>query len=227
MKEKPVTPTAVQPGLNINPYLLGLILGIILFLITLLFARQHQFSGWQLQLFRALNNLPDGFTKPALLLSEGLGAAYPMVLCVAIAAAYKRFRLAWRFAVAGAGSVVGLEIGKLIAKEPRPQFLLNGDLHVRASEPGLTSFPSGHMAAATALALVLWAILPKKWRWLSILWIIIMAVSRLYLGVHTPNDMVGGFAVGLIVVCIIWLLPAGIAKPLRLDDNQTLLEKGW
>jgi membrane-associated phospholipid phosphatase len=218
---------AVATPKKTNPYLVGLIAGIAIFAVTLLIARTHNFSGLQLQLFRALNNLPDALRLPALWVSEGLGAAYPIILCALVPALYKRYRLAWRFAVVGVGSVVGLEIGKLIAKEPRPVVMLHNQLHLRANEIGLTSFPSGHMAAATALALVLWAVLPKSWRWLSVAWILLVAASRLYLGVHTPNDLIGGFAVGLIVVCIVWLLPRQIAKPLHLDNDKPLLDTSW
>ena len=59
---------------------------------------------------------------------------------------------------------------------------------------------------------------PAKWRWLSIVWMIVIAWSRLYLGVHTPADIVGGFACGLLAVCVVRLLPTVIAKPLRLDE---------
>jgi undecaprenyl-diphosphatase len=225
---KPEPHSQPRPQLDqANPYFIGLIVGFALFLITLLIARTHQFSGLQLALFSAFNNLPDGLTKPALFVTEGLGAAYPIVLCVIIAAAYQRFRLAWRFAVVGGGAIVGLEVGKLIAKEPRPDVLLHHQLHLRADEPGLTSYPSGHMAVATALALVFWVILPPKWRWLVPAWIAVMAASRLYLGVHTPNDLIGGFAIGLIVVCVVWLLPKSLAKPLKLDNDKPLLDKGW
>jgi membrane-associated phospholipid phosphatase len=208
-------------------YWVGLIAGLVLMMPSLLIARTHDFSGVQLSIFRAVNDWPNGLTLPALWVTEGLGAAYPMLACVIVAALYKRYRLAWRFAAASIGAVVGLEVGKVIAREPRPVVLLNGDLHLRTSEPGLTSWPSGHMVAATALALVLWAVLPVKWRWLSVAWIVVMAISRLYLGVHTPNDLVGGFAVGLVVVCVIWLLPERIAKPLRLDNEKRLTESGW
>lgn len=227
MKQEHHSHVTAQPQANTRPYLIGLIIGLVLLAVTLLIARTHEFSGLQLTIFRAFNDLPDALRLPALWITEGLGAAYPIVLCALVPALYKRYRLAWRFAVAGAGSVVGLEIGKLIAKEPRPDVLLNHQLHLRANEPGLTSYPSGHMAAATALALVLWAVLPKQWRWLSMVWILVVAASRLYLGVHTPNDLVGGFAIGLIVVCVIWLLPAKLAKPLRLDNDKPLLDPGW
>lgn len=210
-----------------NPYTVGLIIGILLFVPALLIARTHEFNGLQLALFRAINNLPDGLTGPALLITEALGAAYPIIICVIAAALFKRYRLALRYAVIGGGTVVVMEAAKLIAQEPRPFVTLDNHLHLRASELGLTSFPSGHMAVATALALVTWMILPRAWRWLSVLWIVLVAFSRLYLGVHTPNDLVGGFAIGLMAVCFIQILPESLTKPLHLDNSKPLLGRGF
>lgn len=226
------TPEAAHPAeattiTKVNPYLIGFIIGLLLFVPALLVARTHNFSGLQLELFRAINNLPDGLTTPALLVTEGLGAAYPIIACVLIAFAFRRYRLAWRYAAVGGGTVVVMEVAKLIAKEPRPFVTLNDQLHLRASELGLTSFPSGHMAVATALALVTWMILPRAWRWLSVLWIVLVAFSRLYLGVHTPNDLVGGFAIGLMAVCFIQILPEKYTKPLHLDNRRSLLDRGF
>jgi undecaprenyl-diphosphatase len=105
--------------------------------------------------------------------------------------------------------------------------MLSGHLHARAVETGLTSYPSGHEAIATALALTLWLILPKAWRWLSVLWIAIVFVSRVYLGVHTPLDVIGGFSIGLICISAIELLPTKWGEKLQLDRTEDLLEKGF
>src|SRR4051812_28508443 len=87
-----------------RPYVVGLMVGLVLLAVTVVIAKTQEFSGAQLAIFRAFNNLPDGLTLPALWITEGLGAAYAMVACVVIAALYKRYRLAWRFAVVSVGA---------------------------------------------------------------------------------------------------------------------------
>jgi membrane-associated phospholipid phosphatase len=217
------TKTATYP----KAYLIGLIIGLLIFVPSLVLARAHTLAGFQLSLFHALNNLSDVFRLPALWITEGLGAGYPIAVCVLVPLAFKRFRLAWRFFVTVGAAGVGMEVAKLIAKEPRPVAMLHGQLNQRATEAGLTSFPSGHEAVATAMALTLWFILPRKWRWLSVAWIVVVGVSRLYLGVHTPNDIVGGFAIGLVVVCVVRLLPEPLARWLHLDNEAALLDTGF
>ena len=210
--------TGKQKSHNQSLYILGLILGILVFLPCLLIARKHQLTGLQARLFYDFNNLPGWYATPALWITEALGAGYAIAACVLIPLLYKRYRLAWRFFVAAAATGVIMEAAKIIAKEPRPATLLHGHLHNRAIETGLNSFPSGHAAIATALALTLWLVLPRAWRWLPIAWIVSVDLSRLYLGVHTVVDVIGGTAIGLAVVCALQLLPSVLAKPLRLDS---------
>lgn len=62
------------------------------------------------------------------------------------------------------------------------------------------SFPSGHAMASSALALSLVVLLwPTRWRWLvvvgALLYMLIIAFTRLYLGVHYPTDILAGWAV--------------------------------
>jgi membrane-associated phospholipid phosphatase len=223
--------TAEQPEesnkTSTTKYIVGFIVGALIFIPTLIVAHAHHLSGFQERIFYDLNNLSNSYKTPALWTTEGLGAGYGIAACVLVPLVFKRFRLAWRFlfTVGGAGAV--MEIAKHVAKEPRPAVLLDGRLHERAIETGLNSFPSGHETMATAMALTLWLILPRKWRWLSIVWIIIVGVSRIYLGDHTPYDVLGGFAIGLMAVCFIQLLPPRIAKFAHLSSGAALTKKGW
>lgn len=209
------------------PYIVGMIVGLVLLVPVALMAHKHQLTGVQLSIFRAFNNLnlPHFVVSLSKVLTEALGAAYPIAACVLIPLLFKKYRLAWRFLVTAGGSTVVFYVIKKLINEPRPFAMLNNNLHMRVVETG-PSFPSGHETAATALALTLWLILPSKWRWLSVLWIAVVAFTRLYLGAHTPGDVIGGFAIGLMAVSFVSLLPLSFAKPLRLE-REKLLDNGW
>jgi len=198
-----------------------LAVSIVLLFASMYVAHKHNLTGLQARIFFDFNNpdLGNGFTTTAKWITEGLGSAYPIIVCVLVPLIFKKYRLAWRFFVTVGGALVIAEIVKKLVNEPRPITLLKGHLHQRVIETG-PGFPSGHETAAVAMALTLWFVLPAKWRWVSVFWIVVVAWSRLYLGVHTPMDIIGGFATGLLAVCIVRLLPKAISKPLRLDQED-------
>lgn len=87
------------------------------------------------------------------------------------------------------------------------------DLH-RLIEIGGYSFPSGHamsaMAVYGALAFLLWRHIPTRMGRslliiLSAIIIFMIGISRVYLGVHYPSDIIGGyFASGFWLATAIW-----------------------
>jgi undecaprenyl-diphosphatase len=60
------------------------------------------------------------------------------------------------------------------------------------------SFPSGHSGGSFAAMLALSKWVPKKIGIPAIILATMVALSRLYVGVHYPTDILGGFVVGLI-----------------------------
>lgn len=63
------------------------------------------------------------------------------------------------------------------------------------------SFPSGHsQAAATFYPYILTRLKGYKWKFWCILMILGIVFSRLYLGLHWPGDVLGGLALGILLV---------------------------
>jgi undecaprenyl-diphosphatase len=83
---------------------------------------------------------------------------------------------------------------KHIFYRPRP-YLLMENIHQLGPMWKSSSFVSGHTASSIAAGLILiWKY--KKWLWPIIIFTLLMAYSRLYLGMHYPTDILGGIIVG-------------------------------
>lgn len=180
----------------------------------MLLVREHTLTGFELDVFRAFNNLPDSWHLAVEILSE-VGLVIGVVAAV-IVACFKYFRLAWRLIVTVGAAYVASKIVKVLVDRPRPQGMLT-ELHVRVAETG-AGFPSAHATISTAALVTLWPYLPKKWRWVIVPGgVALVAASRMYLGVHSPYDVIGGIALGVVIVSVIRILPKTIAKFARLD----------
>ncbi|HEY5222381.1 MAG TPA: phosphatase PAP2 family protein [Microbacteriaceae bacterium] len=67
------------------------------------------------------------------------------------------------------------------------------------------SFPSGHVANAAAMALVLALLFPRWWVWAAgALYTVVMMFSRTYLGAHWLSDTIGALLLGIGVAIVVW-----------------------
>lgn len=67
------------------------------------------------------------------------------------------------------------------------------------NEPDPNSFPSGHTSAAFAAAVAWWQTMPRRWMAAAgLVTAILMGLSRLYVGVHYPTDVLCGALVGIL-----------------------------
>ena len=103
--------------------------------------------------------------------------------------------------------VVNFTIKPLIARD-RPWVVL-GDGFNLVPEHDPNSFPSGHTNSAFAFAIALCMAAPKRWMKIAAVCLaVVMGLSRLYVGVHFPTDVL----VGAVIGSLCGLLGAWIAK---------------
>ncbi|MBD5134229.1 MAG: phosphatase PAP2 family protein [Clostridiales bacterium] len=91
--------------------------------------------------------------------------------------------------------VVNLTIKPLVARD-RPWLVIENFVNL-VPEKDPNSFPSGHTNAAFAFALAVCLSAPKKWMKISaVCAAAVMGLSRLYVGVHFPSDVLVGAVIG-------------------------------
>lgn len=93
---------------------------------------------------------------------------------------------------------------KHLVGRTRPWLVVEGLLPLVA-EDDPNSFPSGHTCAAFACC-VTWArFAARRWgRVLCLALAVLMGLSRLYVGVHFPSDVIAGCAVGCLCALLAW-----------------------
>ena len=98
--------------------------------------------------------------------------------------------------------VTNLTIKPLISR-PRPW--LDWPIVPLVTENDPKSFPSGHTCAAFAAAMVWVRTLPQKRdRVIVAVMAVLMGLSRLYVGVHYPSDVLTGAVIGSLCAWAVW-----------------------
>jgi membrane-associated phospholipid phosphatase len=122
-----------------------------------------------------------------------LWGVIPMdVAIVAWLALRRQFRNGLFFGLCVAGSAILDMVGKNYFARARP------DLWLSITPEFSYSFPSGHAMGSSTLGLAVVALCwPTRWRWpvliATVVFVLLVGLSRLYLGVHYPSDILAGW----------------------------------
>jgi undecaprenyl-diphosphatase len=169
---------------------------------------------WLPQVAQDVTSLGSGSN---LTLASGIAVGF---LCL-----HRRFRAAGFLTVSlGSGLILSHLLKKFFLRE-RPTVVP----HLTHFDPG--SFPSGHSMGTTLVYLTLGGIISRQTRrllskayFLSVALglTVLVGISRIYLGVHFPSDVLAGWAVGSLwsTMCTQtarWLQRGGTVEPPRSD----------
>jgi undecaprenyl-diphosphatase len=169
----------------------------------------HLTNPWLAQLSNIGDRLGKGESLVILslaLLAVGYGLKHPL---------WKE--AGWQSLIAHGLAALSANILKHVIGRPRPKFMHAGNLHLSPiTGSGWDSFPSGHAAAAFAVATVLAARFPRA-RWPLLAAAVAIAASRVIRGSHYLTDVAGGMALGCVMGMIAahpwreWRASIGIA----------------
>ena len=153
-----------------------------------------------------LSRTPLGVRLFSLVTELGGGVFVIAVLLITCIVLWKQRLLPYAIgaSISVAGAVATSEILKRLVERARPP------LEWHAVVETSYSFPSNHSTAAAALygflAYLVWHLAPQKWRGVVVALLVIIVLmigfSRMYLGVHYPTDVFGGFVIGTLFALV-------------------------
>lgn len=129
----------------------------------------------------------------------GNGGAIWILLTILILLLPKTRRVGCMMAVALLGTLLinNMLLKNLVART-RPYEVIEG-LTYLVKQPGDLSFPSGHAGCAFSAACIMLRRLPKRYGIPAIVFAIVISLSRLYVGVHYPSDVLFGVISGILI----------------------------
>lgn len=137
----------------------------------------------------------------------------------------RRPGMAWLMLTAVLGGLALNSLLKFIFARPRPDF-------AHAARVFTASFPSGHATLSAITYLTIGTLLARAFpsfpvslyfMLLAAFLTVLIGASRIYLGVHYPTDVLGGWCVGAAWAIFCWVLMAWLQQEGQVEPPGPLL----
>ncbi|MEM9729119.1 MAG: phosphatase PAP2 family protein [Myxococcota bacterium] len=157
-------------------------------------ARHESITGWMV-----------GITD----LGGSIGTTVVVFVVVGVLMVARRYRELAFFLVANVGALFLIRALKAAFARPRP----SADVVVSITSPQSPSFPSGHALSAMVLYASIFLValafddprLKRIATAIALILVPLMGITRVYLGVHFPSDVLAGWALGFAWVWVAYL----------------------
>lgn len=137
----------------------------------------------------------------------------------------RRFAAMWLILIATTGGLLLSGVLKWLIARDRP------DIGERLSNIYTTSFPSGHSMMSAVVYLTLGSLLSRITRersvkvyflFVALTLTFLVGVSRVYMGVHWPTDVLAGWTAGLVWAILCWLVAKWLQRRGAVEGDDTV-----
>ena len=183
-------------------------------LLTSLFAHKYTRFPGDLTLELHIQSFDNSLVKQTMKVVSQIGGGQVATILLLVAAAlfWVKHRRKDSLLLIGAGLLSSVDrLLKILVDRPRPSPDLVSVIEINHSG----SFPSGHATFAMAFFGALFyfssiyisrLILKRLIQIVSVAFILLTGISRIYLGAHWPSDVLGGYLLGCLILSILVLL---------------------
>jgi membrane-associated phospholipid phosphatase len=181
-----------------DKFIIGIL---ILFFILSMLPAMHfgNMAVWDISLLKCINNgrnvATDGFFK---IITD---SAAPVAILIPLLLFLKDKRIAVYSTLTFLCTVVIDTVIKYVVNKPRP--FVTYSFIQKVTSGGSASFPSGHTTDAFVTAAAI-SLISRKWYVVVpvYIWALLVAWSRMDLGVHYPSDVLAGVSLGTMMAFI-------------------------
>ncbi len=181
-------------------------MSLVVLIVSSLLAANGDVPDWEVSVLEFFNGWPDQLEPIMWVLQQAGLLAAPIAVGLVIAALTRHWQYLIPFLLVLPLKLI-FEKGlvKQLVERERPFTSVGPEILVRGTAFEGLSFPSGHATTAFALAVLVTAFLPGRWRVLPLLWAVVVAIARLYFGEHNVLDVIAGAAIGTAFGTVLWL----------------------